>query len=93
MKCHLFCVYSFFNSVGEINSGHRDLSKNNISWNLCHIVPQKVGVFSIIENDEQEAAKSEGDTKSSYNPKKWDGKTGRTGQWIYYDMVEEPEAR
>ena len=34
-----------------------------------------------------------GDTKSSYNPNKCDGKTGRTGQWIYHRMVEEPEVR
>ena len=54
------------------------------------------GSFSLSKNDQEEAAQSAGDTKSSYDPKKCDGKTGRmgrTGQWIYHQMVEEPEAR
>ena len=49
--------------------------------------------FILSNNYQEEAAQSVGDTKASYNPKKCDGKTGHTGQWIYHRMVEEPEAR
>ena len=51
------------------------------------------GSFSLSDNDQEEVAQSTGDTKSYYYPKKCDGKTVRTGQWIYHQMVEEPEAR
>ena len=49
--------------------------------------------FSLSYNYREESAQLEGDTKASYDPKKCDGKTGRTGPWIYHRMVEEPEAR
>ena len=51
------------------------------------------GSFSLSNNNQEESAQSAGDTKASYNTKKYDGKTGRMGQWIYHRMAEEPEAR
>ena len=44
--------------------------------------------FSLSKNDQEEAAKSVGDTKASYDPNKCDAKTGLTGPWIYHRMVE-----
>ena len=51
------------------------------------------GSFSLSDNDQEEATQSAIDTKSSYGTKKCDGKTGCMRQWIYHQMVEEPEAR
>ena len=54
---------------------------------------ERWGSLSLSKNDQEEAAQLEGDTKSSYDPKKCDGKTGGTRQYIYHRMVEETEAR